>query len=165
MGGMMGGGGMGGGGMGGGGGIFNVAPEKVGKLTVPCVCLDHGKPDPTPRMAYKIVPAEQYIKRPEVIELMKVFGQGKIDRAAAQAATWNMNNDLSWQELANKKIFSRKYVGGSIPYFQPSELQTAYRLALHSKEQVKNGSPASPGSQSTSAGATPSQVQPITATE
>ena len=57
MGGMGGGGmmgGMGGGGMGMGGGMFNVAPEKVGKFKVPTVCLEHGKHDPTPRVTYEI---------------------------------------------------------------------------------------------------------------
>ena len=48
-GGMMGGGGGmmgGGGGMMGGGGMFNVAPEKVAKVKLVTVCLDHGKKDP-----------------------------------------------------------------------------------------------------------------------
>ncbi len=40
------------------GGFFNVKPGKVGKLRVPTVCLEHGKPDPNPRMAYKLVPIE-----------------------------------------------------------------------------------------------------------
>ena len=165
MGGGMGGGGGGMGGMGGGGGVFNVAPEKVGKIRVACVCLDHGKPDPTPRMAYKIVPAEEYIQRPAVIELMKLFGQGKLDRSATQAATWHLNNDLSWQELANKKIFSRKYPGGSKPYFQPGEVQLAYRLALYSQEKAKDAKPASPGSESRSPGVAAAELRPIVSAE
>jgi hypothetical protein len=165
MGGGMGGrgGGMGGGGMGGGGGIFNVAPEKAGKLTVSCLCLDHGKPNPTPRMAYKIVPATEYVKNSAVIELLKLFGRGKIDHAAAQAATWNMNNHLSWQTLANKKIFSRRYVGGSIPYFRQSELRLAYRLSLYSQEQAQKSPPESPGSKSSSMGTSVAGLQPIAA--
>jgi hypothetical protein len=53
------GGGMGGGGMGGGGGgFFNVPAEKEGNFKVACMCLEHGKPEPRPSMAYKIVPLE-----------------------------------------------------------------------------------------------------------
>ncbi len=41
-------GGPGGGGGGAPGGFFNIAPEKVRKLSVDVVCLDHGKKDPNP---------------------------------------------------------------------------------------------------------------------
>jgi hypothetical protein len=150
--------------VGGGGnnaGFFNVAPEKTGKLTVPCVCLDHGKPDPTPRMAYKIVPGEEYVKQPAVIELLKVFGQGKINHAAVQAATWNMNNDLSWKELANKRIFSRQYVSGSIPYFQSKVLQQAQRLALDSQQKARESNSVAAGSQTASTGSNVPEIQLI----
>ena len=127
----MGGGGMGGGGMGGGGGggFFNVAPEKVANFKVACVCLDHGKPDPTPRMQYKLVPVESYVSNQAVIELLKQFGRGGLDRSIAQAATWHLNNGLSWQELAAKRSGRKSLLGREEPYFYPQQLHAAVQLS------------------------------------
>ncbi|MEX2168163.1 MAG: hypothetical protein WD851_02545 [Pirellulales bacterium] len=119
-----GGGGMGGGGMGGGGGMFSVPPEKVGKINVPVVCLDHGKADPSSSKAYKIVPVERYVQEPAVVELLKAFGRGELQHDAAQAATWHLNNGLSWQELAAKQQGTARSIVRP-PYFAPEALQAA----------------------------------------
>jgi len=129
------GGGFGGGGGGGGGlGQFNVAPEKVGKVQVNCLCLDHGKPDPNPRMKYEIKPIDSYVDNQETIELVKMFATGKVARSAAQAAVWHANNDVSWQELAAKRSGEKRLIGPEAPYFAPSEL----RLAVQLFELAKN---------------------------
>lgn len=122
-------GGMGGGmgGMGRGMGMFNVKPEVVGKMNVPIVCLEHGKPDPRAQVKYEIKPIEKFTSKPGVDELCQMLGTGQIDQRAAQAAAWNLNNDMSWQQLATKRL---RYANGtSRPYFQPQELQAAVRAA------------------------------------
>ncbi len=128
------GGGFGGGGGGlggglGGGGFFNVAPEQVAKVSVPCVCLDHGKPDPSPRIPYVIRPIENYVSRPEVVELVKGFGAGQIPHGAAQAAVWHLNNDVSWQDLARKRGPRRTALGPKPPYFTSQQLHVAVQAA------------------------------------
>ncbi len=60
-----GGGGFGGGGIGGGGGAFNIEPGEVGKFRVPAVCLEHGKDEPKPKIAYDLVPVESLSRRSE----------------------------------------------------------------------------------------------------
>ncbi|MEO8493474.1 MAG: hypothetical protein ABI614_00275 [Planctomycetota bacterium] len=147
MGGGMGGMGGGMGGMGGGGGFFNVAPQKVTKVKVPCVCLEHAKPDPTPRMKYKIVPIETLTKDPNVIEVCKMLGHGEIPQNAAQAAAWNLANGLSWQELAVKNRIELRTIGYSERYFAPQELALASRIAgeaAHRAQALKSTQP-SPG--------------------
>jgi hypothetical protein len=123
------GGGMGGmGGRGGmGGGMFNVKPEVVGQMNIPIVCLEHGKPDPRPKVKYEIRAIESFTGKPGVAELCQMLGTGQIDQRAAQAAAWNLNNDMSWQQLAAKRL--RFASGLSRPYFQPQELQAAMRAA------------------------------------
>jgi len=96
------GGGLGGGGLG-GGGVFNVEPDKVGKLPVTSVCLEHGKPDPNPRMKYTIKPINALTDKPEVIEVCKMLARGEIDQASAQAAAWHLQDGLTWQQLAAKE--------------------------------------------------------------
>lgn len=125
-----GGGGFGGGGLGGGGGggVFSVPPEKVGKINVPVVCLDHGKADPSSSRPYKIVPVDTYVKEPAVVELLKAFGRGELRHDAAQAATWHLNNGLSWQELAAKQQGTVRSIVRP-PYFAPEALQAASSYA------------------------------------
>ena len=135
------GGGMGGmGGMGGGMGGFNVPPEKVGKFKVPTVCLDHGKAEPRAAIPYTIKPIESYTSKPGVRELCEMLGTGKLSQRAAQVAAWHLNNDMSWQELANKQI--RHLNGASKPYFSPAEIQAGMQVASTAvrvaKEQEKS---------------------------
>ena len=137
-GGLNGGGGIGGGG--GGGGFFNVPAERAIKLKVVIVCLEHGKRDPSPQVAYDMVPIESYTKDEKLIELMKVFGRGEVDQRAAQAAAWHLANGLSWQELA-EKIGAKHISGATEPYFSTAELQRARQLAKEAADRAIPGEP------------------------
>ena len=151
-GGMM--GGMGGGMMGGmggmGGGMFNVAPERTHKIKVKTVCLEHGKKDPNPRIAYQLKPIEAFTSDPRVKEVCRMLGRGEIDQVSAQAAAWHLTDDLSWQELARKiKI---KHLNGRVEmFFTPRHLYRALKIvsvAKHrteSKRDSKSPGEASPG--------------------
>ncbi|MBI2825808.1 MAG: hypothetical protein HYX69_14070 [Planctomycetia bacterium] len=138
-GGGFGGGGFGGGGMGGGGGFFNVAPEKVARLKVACVCLEHGKPDPQPWVAYEIKPIEKYTTNKTLQELCRMLGEGKLTQQVAQAAAWNLANGMSWDALASKQM---EHVGGSTePYFSPDVVHAAMaavqQAAARGQERAK----------------------------
>src|SRR5262245_59344877 len=118
MGGGMMGGGMGGGmgGMGGGGGMFSIGPEKVQKIKIAAVCLDHGKIDPNQTVIYQPIPIESYSKDPAIAQLVKLMRHGQIDQHSAQAAAWHIQNGLTWEELA-KKIGINHINGTQEPYF------------------------------------------------
>ncbi len=135
-GGMM--GGMGGmmGGMGGMGGFFNVAPDKVAKVKLVTVCLDHGKDDPNPHIEYKLVPIESYVKDPAVTEVIKLMVAGKIDQHSAQAAAWHLQNGLTWQELATK--IGTKHLNGTVePYFTAVHLKRALAVTQLAQKQAE----------------------------
>ncbi len=150
-GGGMGGGGMGGGGMGGGGGqgmgggmdqggmmgggMFRVDADKPRKMPVATLCLEHGKLDPTPRMTYKVVPLDVVNANPQVGELCKLLGQGKVSQNSAQAAAWHLANGLSWQELMNKPRVVSKYTGVEM-FFSQFEVQRAMRLVAQVKSEI-----------------------------
>ena len=130
-----GGGGFGGGGFG-GGGFFNVAPEKTRKIKVATVCLEHGKDDPNPRIQYQIKPIETLTDKPEVIELCKMLGSGKLPQNIAQAAAWHLANGLSWQELATKEKV--RHLNGSVEmYFNPQELRLAVLTASEAQRRAE----------------------------
>ncbi len=132
----MGGQGMGGGGGGGmRGGMMNVPAEKELNVRVPCVCLEHGKPEPRPQMTYEVKPVKSFTEKPGIAELLKRLGEGKIGQRAAQAAAWHMNNDMSWDELAQKRI---DYLNGtSEPYFTLLEIQQGMAAAQQSLAEAK----------------------------
>ena len=124
MGGMGGGGGMGG--M--GGGMFNVAPEQVGKFDVTTVCLDHGKAEPRPAAHYEIKPLETSTTKPGMRELCELLGKRQVGQRAAQAAAWHLNNDMTWEQLAAK--WYRSATGTPTkPYFTAEEIQAAQQIA------------------------------------
>lgn len=119
----------------GGGGMFNVPAEKVGKLVVPTVCLEHGKAEPRPSVQYEIRPIETFTTKTGVRELCQMFGAGKLDQRAAQAAAWHLNSGMSWEELAEKRI---RHLGGqSEPYFTQAQLDSAKSIAATAVRTAK----------------------------
>jgi hypothetical protein len=122
-------GGMGGGGMGGMGmgGMMRVEPDRPRKFAVATLCLEHGKPDPNPRMKYKVVRLSEVNSNPEIAELCKALAKGQVPQNTAQAAAWHIANGLSWEELASKPRKICDYTGVEM-YFSGLEIQNALRV-------------------------------------
>jgi hypothetical protein len=132
------GGGMGGmgGGMGGmGGGMFNIPPERVGELNIPIVCLEHGKRDPRPKVPYEIKPIDSFTDKPEVHQLCRMLGTGRLNQRVAQVSAWHLNNDMSWRELAAKRL--RFANGTSRPYFSAQEIQAGMQVVATATKLAK----------------------------
>ena len=122
-------GGMMGGGRGGrgGGGMFSIAPNKSHKESVRTVCLEHGKKEPRSSVKYTIVPIDSYTDNKTTQVLCSMLGDAEIDQNALQAAVWNAENGLSFEELAAKT----KQEGGVNPttsYFNANDLEGAAAL-------------------------------------
>ena len=135
MGGM--GGGMGGmgGGMGGmGGGAFSVPPEKTKVLKITTVCLEHGKKEPSSRMAYKLVALDTFSTDPKLQAILASLGRGELSQKVAQAATWHVANGLSWDQLAGKKI--DRLGRPDDAWFSPNELLMAHRSVAVASERA-----------------------------
>jgi hypothetical protein len=141
------GGGMGGGmgGFGGGmGGFFDVGPERVAKIKLATVCLEHGKDDPNPRVAYELKPIEEFTDKAELIEVCKMLGRGELNQVSAQAAAWHLSDGLSWQELAQKVRV--QHLNGSVEmYFYPQQLTLARRAVQLAHHRAADSSVASVG--------------------
>ncbi len=136
QGGGLGGGGLGGGGQGGGGqGFFSIPPEKGVKVPFVTVCLEHGKPDPTPSAKYTLVPVEERTNDPILMELITMVGTGRLAPQAAQAAVWNQTDKMSWQQLAHK--YSYNSVGVKVPYFAQKDLVGAQMILATAIGRIK----------------------------
>jgi len=149
-----GGGGFGGGGRGrgGGGGFFNVAPGKAIKVKVPVVCLEHGKADPRPKIPYEIKPLEKVTDKPQVVELCAMLGSGEIDQRSAQVAAWHLQNEMSWEELANKEI--RHLNGVREPYFLADEVYRAVQIVQETERRAELRQPSATSSYQSPGGPT-----------
>jgi hypothetical protein len=148
--------GGGGGGFGGGGGGFNIAPEAVGKVKVPLVCLEHGKDEPNSRVPYEIRPTSSYTKDARIEGLLTMLGEGNLDQKAAQAAAWHFANNMSWEELNAKKIH---HLGGrgDEKYFTDAEMQGAMKIAAEA-DRFAAMHPRTPESDKTTDSASPESV-------
>ena len=128
----VGGGGLGGGGggIGGGrgGGVFSIPPEETRKINAPVVCLDHGLRNPSSSKPYKLVPASEHVAQPAVVELLKAFGRGELQHGAAQAAAWNLNSGVTWDELVAKRQGTRRTPSRQ-PYFSQQQIEAALAYA------------------------------------
>jgi len=152
MGGGMGGGGMGGGGMGGMGGggmggmggggmgmggMMRVEPDRPRRMTVATLCLEHGKPDPNPRVKYRVVRLAEVNAAPEIAELCKAVARGDVPQNTAQAAAWHIANGLTWEELTNKPRMISEYTGIEY-YFNRVEIQNALRVTALAQRAAEN---------------------------
>jgi hypothetical protein len=135
--------------------LFNIAPEKVARVKVDCVCLDHGHPDPSPKIPYQLQKCETYVKGPEVAELLKSLADKRVSREAVQAAAWHLNSGLSWQELTKLRSGERRLVGVDPAMFTRGQLESAHRLVETASKAAAAAEPTgmgSPTSASTSSG-------------
>jgi hypothetical protein len=138
-GGGFGGGGFGGGGLGGGGfgggGFFSIQPGQIVRVPYKSVCLEYGKKEPHPRVEYKLVAVDQYTDKPELQELIRLVGTGKIEQQSAQAAAWHLANDMSWPQLARLKFDN--VAAADTPFFSPQQLLGAQELVAAAQHRVE----------------------------
>lgn len=104
--------------------VFEVPAGKTVQFPVTSVCLEYGKPEPKPNMAYLIVPVEKYSRNPVLHELLPLFAKHRVGQRVAQAAAWHVSNGLSWTELSG--IMGQSTIPA--PMFDRASLQQANRL-------------------------------------
>jgi hypothetical protein len=134
-----GGGGRGGGGRGGGGrgGGFNIAPEKIVRVDVPLLCLDHGLEEPSSSNPYAIRPIENFVKDPALIAIVAEYANGNLPVGAAQAAVWNVNSGVGWDELASKLTGTKRNVNRA-PYFSRDEIHGAMAIVAEARQATRD---------------------------
>jgi hypothetical protein len=114
------------------GGVFKVEPEKVGKLKMTSVCLEHGKPDPNSRIEYEIRPLDSITNNQQTIEAVRMLARGEVDQKSAQAAAWHLANGLTWEEMQRK--IGRKHLDGRVEMlFSPDQLKLAQQIVAEAK--------------------------------
>ena len=106
--------------------LFNIPPEKTLRFTVACVCIEHGKPDPSPHYPYEIRPLDSVSDKPQIREVVDSLGSAKYSQRVAQIAAWHFSDDLSWAELTDLKI--KHLNGAKVSQFTSQEIDQAKQL-------------------------------------
>jgi hypothetical protein len=83
---------------------FTVPAGKTLTLRVPLVCLEHGLPEPTPRMAYKLSPLAAFSEDPRLAVLLGGLATGHLSQKVAQAAAWHVSSGRTWEQLASEAV-------------------------------------------------------------
>ncbi len=116
--------------------MFSIAPEKVGKLRLTTVCLDHDKKTPRPQIKYEIKPIQDAAKKPGVAEVCALLSKGMVNQRVAQLAAWHLNNGKTWEELASK---TNQGAFAKMPRYSKTEIKAARELAKRAVEMAGNG--------------------------
>ena len=109
------------------GGFMRIAPNRPRKVKAITVCLEHGKPEPNPRIKYTIMPIGDYTEDKRVAKLCSSLARRDISQNAAQAAAWHLANGLDWEKIAKLNRVESKYLG-NIRFFRSKEITAAKKF-------------------------------------
>jgi hypothetical protein len=97
------------------------------------LCLDHGLEEPNSSNPYAMRPIENYVKDPAVIAIVADYAKGNLPVGAAQAAVWNANSGVGWDELASKLTGTKRNINRA-PYFSREEIQGAMAIVAEARQ-------------------------------
>ena len=120
----------------GGSRMLNLLPDQKLQDMVKTVCLEHGKKNPSPRVAYSIRPIDEVTDNKAVHLLCEKVGCDEVDQKSAQAAVWYLNNKLSWEELAAEHHVNA--TRQTVFFFTGEEIQEGMRLAGKTIRIIEN---------------------------
>lgn len=122
-------------GNGNGNGFFSVPTDRIVRVAYRSVCLEHGKPDPSPRMTYRLGKVEEFSDDPVLAETLKIVASGKHDPQAGQAVAWHVANKMSWKQLGEKTI---QHIGQpATRYFSKETLARAQIIHMTAESRAK----------------------------
>lgn len=115
-------------------GFFSVPPEKTVQVPVNGVCLEHGRPTPTARMPYRVVPVEAVSGDPLLKKVLVRLASEETPQKIAQAAAWHLASGKSRNDLA---AMMTNRVGVPHPYFSEDDLSQTEKLLKDVRSERK----------------------------
>jgi hypothetical protein len=124
--------------------FFSIPAEKVVMLSEKGLCLNHGRPNPKPKLTYKLVPLDTVNDSPVLADVIRSHAAGSVATPVAQAAAWHVANNLTWRELETKMI---DHLGRpDSPYFTRAQVDAARKVIEQAEERVATRKVTSPPS-------------------
>ena len=75
------------------------------EFTLPAVCLNYGRPTPTPRDVFTLMDVDDYSSDPRIGKALRSLATLGTSHGVAQAAMWNVCNDVPFPRMVSQ--FSR----------------------------------------------------------
>ena len=72
------------------------------ELLIPAVCLNFGKPTPTPRDTFTLMDVEEYSQNPRVRMALRSLATYGTSLGVAQAVMWRVCNDLTFEAMVEQ---------------------------------------------------------------
>jgi hypothetical protein len=121
-------------------GTFPLQPRKTRTFRFATVCLEHGRPEPSPRIPYKLQRLDSFSGDPRLAFVIDGLASGAVSQKVAQAAAWHIANGLPWERLAAEMI---DHAGGDPdePFFSGAELAAAQGLVAAAEKQQNSRKP------------------------
>ncbi len=114
--------------------FFSIPPQRRVKLQFNSVCLNHGLKTPSRRNRYHLVSVDDYTNDEQLKELLTWVATGKVPQKTAQAATWHLTDEMSYQQLAAKK---EHHLGGAVSqFFSRTDIRQSKQLVEFVDQQI-----------------------------
>ena len=124
---------------------FKVPAGATIRPRVACVCLEHGKPTPSPHHAYVLRPLSEFSENSELAALLELSSYGNYTQREMQVAAWHVTDGISWEEF--KEMRTDPLRGRSRRAYSERELEQARALfdSVAQETQEHESGEASPG--------------------
>jgi hypothetical protein len=121
--------------------FFSVPSQMTVQVPLRTLCLAHGRPEPRPKMTYRLVKLEDYTGDRVLQETLKLFASGQTDAQSAQAAVWHLTDKMSWDDLRAKQI--DRLGLDPVLYFDAKQVDDAETLIDTARARTSDVSPTS----------------------
>lgn len=115
-------------------GVATIPAGLTVQVSLKSVCLNYGRPEPSSRMAYKLVDPAKTAASPALIELLASYGP-RINQETMQAAAWHLANDLEWSQVAG--LPDRSIPGTSARLFSAAQVRSAQQLVAAAEQRAE----------------------------
>lgn len=128
-------------------GFATIPAGKAIQLRMRTVCLNYGRPEPSVKKPYRLVPVEEFSPDPVLAELLESYSP-RTNQDAQQAAAWHVANGLTWDQLRQlpdrvpgspKRMFARAVVEDAQSLVDRAEVAAKTRARAEHVAQTQRG--------------------------
>ena len=107
-------------------GLLSVPAGRTIRIRLDSVCLEYGKPEPRPRIAYELRPLETFSVDPTLKQVLAMLPYEGVSQREIQIASWHLASDMSWEDLDALRV--EHLNGRSERRFETAEIDRAREI-------------------------------------
>ncbi len=107
-------------------GLLSVPAGRTIRIRLDSVCLEYGKSEPRPRIAYELRPLETFSDDPILKQVLAMLPYEGVSQREIQIASWHLASDMSWEDLDALRV--EHLNGRSERRFETAEIDRAREI-------------------------------------